>query len=529
MAMSPIQSRNRGCILPLVVIIAVLVAIVLTAFSFPSLRNGIAGIFKGNTGTTPTPISTGIITTHGEQIGISDGTYAFDTNRIDGPLKSQAADKLKKRDVAGAQSLWQQAIQQDTNDAEVLIYQEDQQVLASGKPYITFVVGTMLTGSTSDVGTGRDDLQGAYVAQKEYNDGLKLNGGVQVRLLIANSGSQSDDASTVARQIVQLAKHDHSIVGVMGWPFSSQALNVVNILAQAHIPMVSPTASSDALTGVSHYFFRVAPSNNVQAIAGAKYAEQQLHAQRVALFVDSNNAYSASLAQDFRQQFTNDGNQIVATENYTVGKPVTLPGLLQNALSTNPAPQLIYFAGYASDMAVLLTDLPASQPNLQVMGGDALYELNGYSTSARAGFSRLHLTAFAYPDEWIYSNQSNPAFFTVYAHDFDPNRAHTANPYGYSRPDNDVILSYDAMLALLQGSNNALTGGKTSFSPEALRQGLAGITTSQPIQGISGQIAFGQNGDPVNKAIVVLYVDPDGHIKLPASNGIQGCFLIGQC
>ena len=65
-------------------------------------------------------------------------------------------------------------------------------------------------------------------------------------------------------------------------------------------------------------------------------------------------------------------------------------------------------------MGVLLTDLPTSQPNLQVMGGDALYELNGYPTSSRVGFSRLHFTAFAYPDEWTYLNQNNPTFFTIY-------------------------------------------------------------------------------------------------------------------
>ena len=41
--------------------------------------------------------------------------------------------------------------------------------------------------------------------------------------------------------------------------------------------------------------------------------------RRVALFVDPNNSYSNSLAADFKQQFVADGNQIVDTENYTVG------------------------------------------------------------------------------------------------------------------------------------------------------------------------------------------------------------------
>ena len=192
----------------------------------------------------------------------------------------------------------------------------------------------------------------------------------------------------------------------------------------------------------------------------------------------------------------------------------------------NAKPDLIYFAGYADDVGVLLTDLSASQPGLQVMGGDGLYEVNGYSSSARADFNRLRFTAFAYPDEWGILNKTQPAFFTLYSNAFDPERQHTAKPYGYLRPDNDVILSYDAMLALLQGCNNVLPGGKISLTPGVLQQSLRKITGSQAIQGVSGQISFGSDGDPIKKAVVVLYVDPNGYIKL---NAIQGCFLKGQC
>ena len=44
-------------------------------------------------------------------------------------------------------------------------------VMNSGNPYVTIVVATMLSGD--HVSVGRDDLQGAYVAQKEFNDGSK--------------------------------------------------------------------------------------------------------------------------------------------------------------------------------------------------------------------------------------------------------------------------------------------------------------------------------------------------------------------
>jgi len=55
---------------------------------------------------------------------------------------------------------------------------------------------------------------------------------------------------------------------------------------------------------------------------------------------------------------------------------------------------------------------------------------------------------------------------------------------------------------------------------------LTQIKGTKSIQGVSGQISLGSDGNPINKAIVVLYVDPNGHIKL---NSVQGCFLVGQC
>ncbi len=490
---------------------------------------------NGNGGTTPAPVATstsivnGIGVTKapdGEYIGISDGTFAFDTGagRTDGNLKMQAAASIKAGDASGAQASLTQAIAQDPNDAEAHIYLEDQKVLASGSPYVTFVVATMLTGSNN--GVGRDDLQGAYIAQEEFNNGAKL-GNVQVRLLVANSGNQTSYATTVAQQIVQLAQSDKTFVGVMGWPFSSRTVDAVGVLAKAHIPLVSQTASSDELTGISPYFFRVNPPDAVQAAVGAKYAENTLHAHNVALFVDTSDPYSQSLANGFSKQFTADGNKIVATENYTEGKASTLPPDLNDALSHNP--DLIYFAGYSNDVSVLLTDLPTSGQfaTLQVMGGDGLYELSGYPTTARTGFGRLHFTAFAYPDEWGVQGLASkePPFFNDYANTYDPGHTHTANPYGYDRADNDSILSFDAMQALLYGSKIALSGGKTVITPVDLQQALSKLNGANAFQGASGQIAFGSDGNPISKAVVVLFVDPNDHIKLVT---ISGTFLLGN-
>jgi len=519
-------------------LIILLIAVGIFSYSYSHTNHGTVTVTPGNTpGVTATatiaPFTSGIGATKepdGELIGISDGTVAFNVSGPGGTFKTQAAAKLKAGDAISAQSLWQAAINADTGDAESLIYLEDQRVLNahanSNTPYITLLIGSMLTGNNSSV--GHDDLQGAYVAQKEYNDGAKLTGGTLVRLLIANSGDQNSYATAVSEQAKQLAQSDATFVAVMGWPFSSRVQATIAALSQAHIPMVSQTASSDSLTGISPYFFRVAPANRTQAIIGAKYAEQVMKAKKVVVFVDSADPYSQSLAQYFTTQFTADGNTVLKTENYTEGAAghAALPQLLQDAESQNP--DMLYFSGYAADVSVLLTNLPTSGPyaTLPIMGGDALYEL-GYPSSASAGFSHLRFTAFAYPDEWDVQNLSSqkPTFFNEYSAAYNPNGQHPGGGYGYTRADSDVILSYDATITLLKAANISLATNKT-FTGSDLQKALLQITGAKAIQGVSGQISFNAQGDPINKAIVVLYVDPNGHIKL---NSVQGCFLVGKC
>lgn len=465
----------------------------------------------------------------GEYIGLSDGSFAFDTNRPDGATKQQGAEKLRAGDIGTALSLWHEAVTRDTNDAEALVYLENQHVISSGNPFVTLVVGTMDTGTY--VNLGRDDLQGAYVTQKEYNTGQKLPGKLLVRLLVASSGNNKEYADIVAQQIVQAAKSDPTIIGVMGWPYSSRTLNVVKTLSDAHIPIVSQMASSVLLTGISPYFFRIVPPDSTQATTGAIFTENILHAKAASLFIDPSDAYSVSIGNAFAQKFESDGNRIAVTEHYTVGKPATVTTALQDALLHSP--DVIYFAGLADDANAVLANLPTEGPfaQLKVVGGDGLYSIGSYSKDAvvQRNFHRLCFSAFAYADTWGYLAASGrqPAFFSEYPAFFDPYQQHGNGAYGYSRADGDVILSYDATMVLLEAYKLVLStkegvSASVSVTPAELRDALASITASNPIQGATGRIAFSPNNDPLDKAVVMLAVSSERQIQLQS---VQGKFF----
>src|SRR6266516_2190045 len=175
----PAQQKQRGgnyLVFSFLLLIVVVGIIAAAFFVLPRLNGSNTGGSGNATPAPSTPVATiptsgngiGVTTVNGETIGISEGSAAFDTSRSDdGSLKIQAATAFASGDIGTAQSLWHSANSKATNDAEPLIYLENQRVKTSGVPYITLIVGTMLTGSGDRVQVGRDNLQGAYIAQKE--------------------------------------------------------------------------------------------------------------------------------------------------------------------------------------------------------------------------------------------------------------------------------------------------------------------------------------------------------------------------
>jgi ABC-type branched-subunit amino acid transport system substrate-binding protein len=383
-----------------------------------------------------------------------------------------------------------------------------------------------LLGTNSFDGYSRDYLQAAYIAQKEYNDLQRLPGGVKVRLLIAKSGSDPVRSSYIARLVVKAAQADKTIVGVMGWTTSATSVDVVPILAQSHIPIVSAGVASDLLTNISPYFFRVGPPNKIMTKLLAQYVESKLHPQRLVIFKDTHEAYSLSLSEAFTNQMNADGqgNHIASTQEFLTGeKPAArLSQLVQNTLR-NYHPDVIFMTSNSvEDMATLLNAIPSTAEfaQLKVVMGIAGYELTE-SNEKVYDYNRLIFSSAASPAIWDHLPHSRPIFFNDYPSTFDPLGTHKASPYTYDRPNSFVMLGYDAMLVLLKGSEMALQGGKKLFTPEELRQTIAQINGTQTLHGITGQIDLGRDGDPINKTNFVLHVDDSKHLQI---DDVQGCF-----
>jgi ABC-type branched-subunit amino acid transport system substrate-binding protein len=460
-----------------------------------------------------------------ELIGLSFGCSAFDTTlpgRKDGALKLKAAQALNDGQVTNAESLLTEALKRDPEDAEAAIYLEDLHIIDKNDPASTLILVVGTTFTKASIGDGRDNLQGAYVAQHENNSycGFDIPNCPQVLLLIANAGIDADSGTTqVAQQIVMAAQANLKIghiVGVMGWPLSVYTKSALPILADAHIPMVSPTSSDARLSG--HYFFRVAPTSQDEANAAVSYAVNQLHVKSVAIFYDKKEPFSSDLRDAFKSAISQKNVAILDEED--LGSNVNhLPALLQNALSTHP--DLIYYAGHAAQAADLFQGTPACAPNPPdcpwIMGSNSLYVLlnsNGYPPATKG---RLYFTAYAFPDAFSFngSGPDSPRFFSEYCSDFDPNDPNATRDctkenfvrYGSTRAEGDVIISYDTMQIFMEAMKGAKSSLVTNDTVETALQ------TVSPFQGSSGCISL-VGGGTVRKTVFLLFINAQGRTQM---------------
>ena len=90
----------------------------------------------------------------------------------------------------------------------------------------------------------------------------------------------------------------------------------------------------------------------------------------------------------------------------------------------------------------------------------------------------------------------------------------------------DVVVTFNgnfhgATDALLAAAKNA---NKSQLTASDLEQILTHLNGTLAFQGVSGQIAFGPNGDPINKAVVILSITPEGYIQVDPQ--VEGQFLL---
>lgn len=317
-------------------------------------------------------------------------------------------------------------------------------------------------------------LHAAELGVREVN----ARGGIRGRQLVLRA---MDDSARpeIAIRIAQQFVDDPSVVAVIGHLTSSAALAAGHIYGEARHPllMVSPSASSPELSGVSPYMFRVCPSDLSHGTQLARYARQSLAARRVAvIYLDDD--YGRGLRFSFTSEFRQLGGEIVEED------PV-----LSTTASVEPYLSRLRQEG-GVDGLMLATDRVSAERALREMsrlgvhwtafGGDALTGIE--SDGALAEGVRMSIAYLV--DQ---AGDRNAQFVAAYA-----------RSYPGERPDHRGAAAYDIVQLLASVMTDAGTDRR------AIRDRVARIGKDlPPFDGVTGRIAFDSSGDVPTKPVVI--------------------------
>ncbi|MEJ2747506.1 MAG: ABC transporter substrate-binding protein [Anaerolineae bacterium] len=332
-----------------------------------------------------------------------------------------------------------------------------------------------VTGNVS--GVGDSTVKAAELAVMEVNEagGLDVAGQkYQLVLFVEDSANVPDTAVAAARKLI----NQDQVAVIIGPQISRNAIPVAAIAENSQIPLISPSSTNPATTAGKNFVFRVAYIDSFQGEAMARFALDELNAQRAAVLFDVANDYNRDLAEFFSQAFNAGGGQIVAYEPYTTGE-TDFSQQMASILAGKP--QVLYLPNYVNEVALQAQQARAAGIEAVLLGSDSwelkqlidLPELDG-------AFVTTHYAADA-ADPAV--QEFVDAFVQQYNH----------------LPNNAAALTYDAFQLLFQVVQN-----QGQVDPESIQTGLSEI---QEFRGVTGLMLYRGTGDPEKSAVILQIKD----------------------
>jgi branched-chain amino acid transport system substrate-binding protein len=173
-------------------------------------------------------------------------------------------------------------------------------------------IGVMLPLETDSTGQysfqpAIEILEGIKYAVDEFNKDRTD----KVGLLIRDTKKSDDEIEKIRDEFVSL----NSIVAILGPVFSNMVRTTLEEFEDYDIPIISPTATDDDLTSISHNFFQANPSFSVRGKLLAQYIFYSENKRFISV-MNSIDGYSPILSAAFINEFENLGGTLVKRESF---------------------------------------------------------------------------------------------------------------------------------------------------------------------------------------------------------------------
>lgn len=192
---------------------------------------------------------------------------------------------------------------------------------------IGFLAGT--SGRVADLGiSGRDAAQ---LAIEQCNQAGGISGR-RVQLITKDDQNQPEVGRRAVRQLI-----DEGVVAIIGPMTSAVAMAVTPIANEGKVLLLSPTATTESLSGRKDYFYRVTSTTRTYAAKSAEFIARTGRMHRAAAIYDLNNrSFALNWIENFEKRFSDLGGELIGATGFTSQADRTFLEIARNVLNTHP-------------------------------------------------------------------------------------------------------------------------------------------------------------------------------------------------
>jgi len=285
----------------------------------------------------------------------------------------------------------------------------------------------------------------------------------QYQLSVVDSTSDPQMAADLVKQL-----YGDGAMAVIGGVTTAEALQSVAVAEEYDRVLLSPSASSPQLTGISKYFYRVFVSDSREGTTMANFATQKLKTASVVILA-KEDPYAQGNQEVFETNFARQGGEVLEKILFpAVGGDFS--GLVERVMTLTP--DAVYLAAYANETSQLIQEL-------------RLQKFKGYILATAAFAAPEIIERVGQPAEGVFLTQAgfDTKSETPLIKDFvDSYR----EKYGLT-PDLYAAHGFDSVMVLSAGISES--GGK--YASEL----WSGLRALRDYQGVTGTLQFDERGD----------------------------------
>jgi len=326
-----------------------------------------------------------------------------------------------------------------------------------------------LSGSTLNVGEMQEIGAQRAIADINSSGGLL---GEEIIITSVDDACEPGQAKAAAKQLVS-----EGVVFVVGHACSGASLAVGKIYEDAGIIMMSPSSTNPKITeaGISTVFRVIGRDDEQGRIAGDYLADNNGNGN-IAILHDGQ-AFGLGIAEFAKKQLNKRGVTEVLFDSFKPGQD-DYQSVVDKLIEIKA--DVVYVGGYQGDIGIIIRQAKPKLPNLQLLAGDSLVNLDFITISGDAGIGAKFTFG---PDMRL-----NPEAKGVVAAIRDEDAY---------EPDGYTLYAYGAVQAWAQAVEQAKTT-KTNAVISVLRDGK--------FDTVLGKIGFDKKGDVTGISGFVWYV-----------------------